>query len=76
MELDREEVVLRERRAVVAAVRGEERRAGRTRAQLLLQSHARTGLHRLLELWIMQLEGLKEGRKVRWSLDVDPVELY
>jgi len=53
-----------------------ERRAGRTRAQLLVQSHARAALHRLLELWITQLEGLKEGRKVRWSLDVDPVELY
>ncbi|HEY0634092.1 MAG TPA: primosomal protein N', partial [Gammaproteobacteria bacterium] len=53
-----------------------ERRAGRTRAQLLLQSSSRTGLHRLLEPWVVALEGLKEGRKVRWSLDVDPAELF
>jgi primosomal protein N' (replication factor Y) len=53
-----------------------ERRAGRTRAQLLLQSPSRAGLHHLLEMWVTQLEQLKEGRKVRWSLDVDPVELY
>ncbi|HEY0634672.1 MAG TPA: primosomal protein N', partial [Gammaproteobacteria bacterium] len=53
-----------------------ERRAGRTRAQLLLQSNSRTALHRLLDQWVVGLEGLKEGRKVRWSLDVDPVELY
>ncbi len=53
-----------------------ERRAGRTRAQLLLQSPSRAALHRLLKPWIVALEGLKEGRRVRWSLDVDPVELY
>jgi primosomal protein N' (replication factor Y) len=53
-----------------------ERRAGRSRAQLLLQSDQRATLHQLLSHWGNALEGLKEGRKVRWSLDVDPVELY
>ena len=53
-----------------------ERRAGRTRAQLLLQAEQRIDLHRLLKVWAPQLESLKEGRKVRWSLDVDPVEMY
>ncbi len=53
-----------------------ERRAGRSRAQLLLQANNRADLHRLLQRWAPQLEGLKEGRKARWSLDVDPVELY
>jgi primosomal protein N' (replication factor Y) len=53
-----------------------ERRAGRYRAQLLLQSEKRSNLHRLLEPLLQQLEQSKLGRKVRWSLDVDPIELY
>jgi primosomal protein N' (replication factor Y) len=53
-----------------------ERRAGRSRAQLLLQATQRADLHKLLNRWAGALEGVKEGRKVRWSLDVDPVELY
>jgi primosomal protein N' (replication factor Y) len=53
-----------------------ERRAGRSRAQLLLQAAQRADLHKLLNRWAGALEGVKEGRKVRWSLDVDPVELY
>ncbi len=53
-----------------------ERRAGRSRAQLLLQAGSRAALHKLLNHWAVTLEGMKEGRKVRWSLDVDPIELY
>jgi primosomal protein N' (replication factor Y) len=53
-----------------------ERRAGRYRAQLLLQASARAPLHRLLNLWMLQLEQMPSGRQVRWSLDVDPVDLY
>jgi primosomal protein N' (replication factor Y) len=53
-----------------------ERRAGRNRAQLLLQADSRQTLHRLLHAWASQLEGAKGGRKVRWSLDVDPAELF
>lgn len=53
-----------------------ERRAGRSRAQLLLQAENRQVLHRLLNQWAASLEGIKSGRKVRWSLDVDPVELF
>ncbi len=53
-----------------------ERRAGRNRAQLLLQADSRQALHRLLHAWAPALEGLKSGRKVRWSLDVDPGELF
>jgi primosomal protein N' (replication factor Y) len=53
-----------------------ERRAGRTRAQLLLQAGKRSALHQLLNDWAPLLESLKEGRKVRWSLDVDPIEMY
>ncbi len=53
-----------------------ERRAGRYRAQLLLQSPKRSSLHRLLDRWIPELEKLKSGRRVRWSLDVDPIDLF
>ncbi len=53
-----------------------ERRAGRNRAQLLLQAESRQALQRLLTVWAPRLESLKTGRKVRWSLDVDPAELF
>jgi primosomal protein N' (replication factor Y) len=53
-----------------------EKRAGRFRAQLLLQANKRSELHRVLKPWIKQLEESKSGRKVRWSLDVDPIEMY
>ena len=52
-----------------------ERRAGKYRAQLLLQAEQRQQLHRLLDQWVVQLNRLPEARKVRWSLDVDPVDL-
>ncbi|MBB3102897.1 primosomal protein N' (replication factor Y) [Azomonas macrocytogenes] len=53
-----------------------ERRAGRYRAQLLLQAQARAPLHRLLAAWLPQVEQLPGSRNVRWSLDVDPMDLY
>ncbi len=53
-----------------------ERRAGRYRAQLLVQSDKRSALHAALDLALQQLEGSALGRKVRWSLDVDPVETF
>ena len=53
-----------------------ERRAGRYRAQLLVQAGARKALHDFLSAWLLQLENEKLGRKVRWSLDVDPLEMY
>ncbi len=53
-----------------------ERRAGRYRAQLLVQSRQRSGLHNFLTSWLRQLEGYKPGRKARWSLDVDPIVMY
>ncbi|HMN44793.1 MAG TPA: primosomal protein N' [Povalibacter sp.] len=53
-----------------------ERRAGRHRAQLLLQAATHQPLQRLLSRWIPQLEGLPEARRVRWSIDVDPGELF
>jgi primosomal protein N' (replication factor Y) len=53
-----------------------EKRAGRIRAQLLLQSSSRADLHNLLTPWLQQLESSKLGRKVRWSIDVDPQEMF
>ena len=52
------------------------RKAGKYRAHLLLQSHRRRDLSTLLEQWIPGLAELPEARKVRWSIDVDPLELY
>ena len=53
-----------------------ERRAGRYRAQLLLQGSARAPLHRLMHAWLPRIEQLPGSRSVRWSLDVDPIDLF
>ncbi|KGO98413.1 replication restart helicase PriA, partial [Novilysobacter defluvii] len=52
------------------------RRAGYQRTQLLLSSPARPGLHALLGAALPRIRALPEARRVRWSLDVDPVDLY
>ena len=53
-----------------------ERLGGRYRAQLLLQSDSRATLNdRLLEL-TRTIGELPGARRVRWSIDVDPVDLY
>lgn len=53
-----------------------ERKAGRIRAQLLLQSRQRNHLHQVLTVLQQSLEGSKAARRVRWSIDVDPIELF
>ncbi len=52
------------------------RKAGKYRYQMLFQNDKRRDLHQLLDWLIPKIEGLKQARKVRWSLDVDPVDLY
>ncbi|HSN18693.1 MAG TPA: primosomal protein N' [Gammaproteobacteria bacterium] len=52
-----------------------ERRAGRYRAHLLLQAGQRAPLQKLLAVALPELDELKQARKVRWSVDVDPVNL-
>ena len=52
------------------------RRAGMHRAQLLLSSPTRRDLHAALEAALPAIHALPEARKARWSLDVDPVDLY
>ncbi len=53
-----------------------ERRSGRYRAQLLLQSQQRSELQIFLKNWRAELPNLPSSRRVRWSLDIDPVELF
>ena len=52
-----------------------ERRGGRFRAQLLLQSPARGALHALVGGSLAALRDWRESRRVRWSIDVDPAEI-
>jgi len=53
-----------------------ERRAGKYRMQLLLQAPQRSPLAQLLLRLLPEIEALPSVRKVRWSLDVDPQELF
>ncbi|HYC44551.1 MAG TPA: primosomal protein N' [Burkholderiales bacterium] len=50
------------------------RLAGRERAQLLVQSHARPALHAFLRAWTARL-GERKSSAARWTLEVDPLEL-
>jgi len=52
------------------------RKAGRYRAQLLVQSSDRKVLHAKLAALRPALEAEPSARKVRWSIDVDPIELF
>jgi primosomal protein N' (replication factor Y) (superfamily II helicase) len=52
-----------------------ERRAARYRAQLLLESAGRAPLQQLLALWLPRVAQLRQARRVRWSIDVDPLEV-
>ena len=52
-----------------------ERRAGRYRAQLLLQCAERPRLQRFLAHWLRAVRTLPRRNGLRWSLDVDPRDL-
>ncbi|WP_372880527.1 primosomal protein N' [Psychromonas sp.] len=51
-----------------------ERRAGKYRFQLLLQSEQRTIITQTLHQALTAFDSLPEGRKIRWSIDVDPID--
>ncbi len=51
-------------------------RAGRQRGQLLLEAPRRASLHAILRPWWLALHELPAARRVRWSIDVDPIDLY
>jgi primosomal protein N' (replication factor Y) len=48
--------------------------AGRERGHLLVQSASRDELQRFVDAWTPHLSG-REARRVRWALDVDPLDL-
>ncbi|WDK06074.1 primosomal protein N' [Xanthomonas campestris pv. campestris] len=52
------------------------RRAGFQRTQLLLSAAQRSALHRVLDAQMPAIHTLPQARRVRWSLDVDPIDLY
>ena len=52
------------------------RRAGMYRAQLLLTASTRRTLHHALDAALPAIHALPDARRTRWSLDVDPVDLY
>jgi primosomal protein N' (replication factor Y) len=52
------------------------RRAGKFRVQLLVQAKQRPILQRCLKRLLPVIEKLKSKQQVRWSLDVDPLEMF
>ena len=53
-----------------------EKLAGRYRAQLMFVSHSRQALHTLLAQTLRQVEADRRPNKVRWSVDIDPMEMF
>jgi len=51
------------------------RRAGRHHAQLLVEHAGRGELQRFLDSWLELVERLPEARRVRWAIDVDPLDI-
>lgn len=52
------------------------RRGGVHRAQLLLRSPSRAALHSVIGGWIAQAEPMNAAHGVRWSVDIDPADLF
>jgi primosomal protein N' (replication factor Y) len=52
------------------------KRAARYHAQVLVEARERAPLHRLLADWLPKVDAIKTPRDLRWSLDVDPLELF
>ncbi len=53
-----------------------EKKAGKYRGQLLIQSSNRKNLHNMLNYLIKMIEANKAAQRVHWSIDIDPQELY
>lgn len=51
------------------------KRAGKFRQQQLIQSKERRNLHQLIRALVCYLEQLPEAKRVRWSVDIDPVDM-
>ena len=52
-----------------------EKRAGRYRYNFQIKTRTRSKMHSLLTKLIKQLSKTKSYSNVRWSIDVDPIEL-
>jgi primosomal protein N' (replication factor Y) len=52
------------------------KRAGRYRVQLLVQADQRPVLQRFLQKALLEIDKVSNKSRVRWSLDVDPVEMF
>ena len=52
------------------------KRAGQYRYQMLFQNTRRVELQAFLKTLMPAMTQLKQAKKVRWSLDVDPIDLY
>jgi primosomal protein N' (replication factor Y) len=72
-------------RAAAAATRGVQllgpvaaamaRRADRYHAQLMIESVARSELHRFIDEWLPSVDALARSHRVRYALDVDPLDI-
>jgi primosomal protein N' (replication factor Y) len=51
------------------------RRAGRYHAQLLIECAERATLHRFIDAWRAPIERLARAHRVRYALDVDPLDV-
>jgi len=51
------------------------RRADHFRAHLLIESNVRATLQRFLSRWLPRVEALPGPAGLRWSIDVDPLEV-
>ena len=50
------------------------RRASLERAQLVVESRSRQALQRLLAPWVTRLDAMKVPSRLRWHIEVDPLE--
>jgi primosomal protein N' (replication factor Y) len=53
-----------------------EKKAGMFRYVLLFQSASRNELAHLLSILITRIDSAKSARRVRWSVDVDPLDIF
>ncbi|MGB0135387.1 replication restart helicase PriA, partial [Dokdonella sp.] len=51
------------------------RRAGFQRSQVLIEAATRSAMQAFLPQWLEPIRAWPSARKVRWSIDVDPVEM-
>lgn len=53
-----------------------QKKAGMYRSQLLLRAKTRKELHSFMSALMPKITALKESKRLRWSLDIDPQEMF